>query len=96
MQVGVRIDIRLLHHVFHFRFIAHDRPHGAINPLVVTAQDQLEQRALPCQHAPDDFHVQQRIVEFWFYSGGHVMLPSLYRVLSAKKVTLSPNRASLL
>ena len=54
-----------------------NRAHGAVNPLVVTAQDELEQRALPCQHAPDDFHVRQRIVEFWFYSGGHVMLPSL-------------------
>ena len=60
-QVGVGVHVRLLHHVFRFRLVAHDRARRAVDPLVVAAHQDLEQRRLSADDARDDLLVGQRL-----------------------------------
>ena len=60
VQVRERIDVGLLHHVFDVVLVLHDGSRHAVEPLIVAAHEDLEQRTLPRPHALDDVRVGQR------------------------------------
>ncbi len=60
VQVRERVDVGLLHHVFDFVLVLHDRPRRAVELLVVAAHEDLEQRAFARPHALHDVRVGQR------------------------------------
>ena len=58
-QVRVGVDPGLLHDVFGLALVEHDGPRRAVEPLVVAAHEDLEQRRLPRQDQLDHLRVRQ-------------------------------------
>jgi hypothetical protein len=56
-EMGEGVDVCLLHHVFSLVVAAHDRAHGAKEPLVVPSHHQFEARNLPRTDAADQIFV---------------------------------------
>src|SRR5438093_2232237 len=87
-QVGVRVDVRFLHHVLGFVIVSDDRAGGPVHTLVVPAHQDLEERRLALEDARDDLFVGKRAeTGDDGRLGRHHGLLTTYRVASRQKVT---------
>jgi hypothetical protein len=59
VKVREGVDVGLLHHVFDLVFVFHDGPRGAVEPLIVAAHEDFEQRAIAGANALHDVRVGQ-------------------------------------
>ena len=57
MQMLIRVQIRLLHHVLDSVVGAQDRTHGAIDALIVAAHENLEKSRIAADDPRDDLFV---------------------------------------
>ena len=64
MQVHERVDVRLLHHVLDVPLVAQHRAHDSVNPLVVPAHEDLEERSLATHHPFGNLAVGKRCGRF--------------------------------
>jgi hypothetical protein len=89
-QVCVGIHVGLLHHVFGFVLVPHDRPGRPVDALVVAAHQQFEQRGVAREHLLNDEGILWLPVSLDRHGrapfNGHVR-SSQHRVARAGKVT---------
>jgi hypothetical protein len=81
IEVPIGVDVGPLHYVFHVAIVAQDGANGAIQPLVVAADQNLVQRRLAVADAIDDGFVGQFVGgKFWQQCWFQFVSPHFLRV----------------